>query len=123
MSPHTLVFFDDFMLEKDPTFPYLIFSEGRHKKVNAIYISQKFTKTNLVIRQNANILVMFNIDKKSREGVHSMYASADMDVSDFKKLKLVARDVFEILPMNCRSKKYIRSFSNYIYTVKFWYLE
>ena len=73
-----------------------------------------------MIRQNANILVMFNIDKKSREGVHSMYASADMDVSDFKKLKLVARDFFEILPMNCRSKKYIKSFSNYIYTVKFW---
>ena len=118
-----MLIFDDFMLEQDQTFPSLIFSQGRHKMVNAIYISQKCTETNLVIRQNANILVMFNIDKKSREGVHSMYASADMDVSDFKKLKLVARDVFEILPMNCRSKKYIRSFSNYIYTVKFWYLE
>ena len=116
MPPLTLVIFDDFMLEKDQTFPSLIFSQGRHKKVNAIYISQKFTETNLVIRQNANILVMFNIDKKSREGVHSMYASADMDVSDFKKLKLVDRDFLAILPMNRRSKKYIKNFSKYICT-------
>ena len=116
MPPLTLVIFDDFMLEKDQTFPSLIFSQGRHKKVNAIYISQKFTETNLVIRQNANILVMFNIDKKSREGVHSMYASADMDVSDFKKIKLVDRDFLAILPMNCRSKKYIKNFGKYICT-------
>ena len=74
-------------------------------------ISKKFTETNLVICQNANILVTFNIDKKSREGVHSMYASADMDVSDFKKLKLVDRDFLAILPMNRRSKKYIKNFS------------
>ena len=107
---------DDFMLEQDQTFPSLIFSQGRHKMVNAIYISQKFTETNLVIRQNANILVMFNIDKKSREGVHSMYASADMDVSDFKKIKLVDRDFLAILPMNCRSKKYIKNFGKYICT-------
>ena len=116
MPPLTLVIFDDFMLEKDQTFPSLIFSQGRHKKVNAIYISQKFTETNLVIRQNANILVMFNIDKKSREGVHSMYASADMDVSDFKKIKLVDRDFLAILPMNCRSKKYIKNVGKYICT-------
>ena len=116
MPPLTLVIFDDFMLEKDQTFPSLIFSQGRPRKVNAIYISQKFTETNLVIRQNANILVMFNIDKKSREGVHSMYASADMDVSDFKKLKLVDRDFLAILPMNRRSKKYIKNFSKYICT-------
>ena len=116
MPPLTLVIFDDFMLEKDQTFPSLIFSQGRPRKVNAIYISQKFTETNLVIRLNANILVMFNIDKKSREGVHSMYASADMDVSDFKKLKLVDRDFLAILPMNRRSKKYIKNFSKYICT-------
>ena len=116
MPPLTLVIFDDFMLEKDQTFPSLIFSQGRHKKVNAIYISKKFTETNLVIRQNANILVTFNIDKKSREGVHSMYASADMDVSDFKKIKLVDREFLAIVPMNCRSKKYIKNFAKYIYT-------
>ena len=60
--------------QKNQTFPSLIFSQRRHKKVYAIYISQKFTGTNLVIRQKANILVMFNIDKKSREGVHDKYA-------------------------------------------------
>ena len=114
MPPLSLVVFDDFMLEKDQTFPALIFSQGRHRKVNAIYISQKFTETTLVIRQNANILVMFNIDKKSREGVHSMYASADMDVSDFKKIKLVDREFLAILPMSCRSKRYIKNFKKYI---------
>ena len=116
MPPHTLVIFDDFMLEKEQTFLALLFSQGRHKQVNSIYISQKFTETNLVMRQNANILVMFNIDSKSREGVHSMYASADMDVSDFKKIKLVDREFLAIVPMNCRSKKYIKNFAKYIYT-------
>ena len=91
MPPLTLIVFDDFMLEKDQTFPALVFSQGRHKRVNSIYISQKFTETNLVIRQNANSLVMFNIDSKSREGEHSMYATADMDVSDFNKIILVGR--------------------------------
>ena len=68
MPPLTLVIFDDFMLEKDQTFPSLIFSQGRHKKVNAIYISQKFTETNLVILQNANILVMLTLIKKVGKG-------------------------------------------------------
>ena len=62
MPPLTLIVFDDFMLEKDHTFLALVFSQGRLKRVNSIYISQKFTETNLVMRQNANILVMFNID-------------------------------------------------------------
>lgn len=113
MSLLSLVIFDDFMLEKDQSFPRRVFSQGRHKKVNAIYISQKFTETDLVIRQNANVLVMFNSDSRSKEGVHSMYASADMELSDFKKIKLVDRDFLAILPMNCRGKKYIKNFSNY----------
>ena len=32
MPPHTLVIFDDFMLEKDETLSSLILSQGRHKK-------------------------------------------------------------------------------------------
>ena len=115
MPPLSLVIFDDFMLEKDQSFPSMVFSQGRHKKINSVYIAQ-FTETNLVIRQNANVLVMFILDSKSKECVHSMYASADMEVSDFKKIKLVNRDFLALMPFtNSISKKYIKNFKTYLF--------
>lgn len=114
MPPLSLVVFDDFMLVKNQDFPALVFSQGRHRKINSIYISQKFTETDLVIRQNANVLVMFNIDKKSRECVHSMFVSADMELQDFKNIKLVNREFLAILPTRERNKRYIKNFKKYL---------
>ena len=110
MPPMSLVIFDDYMMQKDQTLPRIVFSRGRHRSVNSIYISQKFTETDLVIRQNANVLVMFNVDKKSRECVHNMYASADMELADFKKIKLARREFLAILRDADRKKKFYLNF-------------
>jgi len=114
MAPQSLVLFDDFMLVKNQEFPSLIFSQGRHRQINAIYISQKFTETELVIRQNANILVMFSVDSKSREYVYNTYASADMELKDFKAIKLLNRDFLSICLSHERDKKYTKNFSHVV---------
>ena len=112
MEPLSLVIFDDYMMVKNQEFPSMVFSQGRHRKINSIYISQKFTETELVIRQNTNILVMFNVDKKSRECVHNMYVSADMDLRDFKNVKLVNRDFLVIQPTRDGPDRYIKNFKH-----------
>ena len=114
MPPLSFVIFDDYMMIKDQTFPQEVFSKERHKKINSAYITQKFTETDLVIRQNANILVMFNIDKKSRECVHSMFVNADMELQDFKKISLVNREFLAIIPNQLRKRRYIKNFTKYM---------
>ena len=112
MEPLSLVIFDDYMLVKNQEVPKIVFTRGRHRKINSIYISQKFTKTELVIRENANILVMFNVDEKSKECVHNMYVSADMDLKDFKNIKLVSRDFLVIQPTRSGKDRYIKNFKH-----------
>ena len=114
MPPLSFVIFDDYMSVKDQTFPKEIFSKGRHKKINSAYITQKFTETDLVIRLNANVLVMFDIDKKSRECVHSMFVNADMELQDFKKISLINREFLAIIPNQLRKRRYIKNFSKYV---------
>ena len=97
--PLSVVLLDDYMLQKDQAFPRAVFSRGRPKDISSIYVTQKFTETDLVIRDNANILVMFDVDKKSREYIHNMYVSADMELKDFKKIKLARREFLAILPL------------------------
>lgn len=102
------------MTVRDQTFPREILSKGRHKKINSAYITQKFTETDLVIRLNANVLVMFDIDKKSRECVHSMFVNADMELQDFKKISLINREFLAIIPNQLRKRRYIKNFSKYV---------
>ncbi len=56
---NNLVVYDDVMLDKQSN-PARIFSRGRHKNTDVIYVTQRYTQIPKVIRDNCNILVVFN---------------------------------------------------------------
>ncbi len=51
-----LVVYDDVMLDKQSN-PARIFSRGRHKNTDVIYVTQRYTQIPKVIRDNCNILL------------------------------------------------------------------
>ena len=97
-KPRSLIIFDDYMCEKDQNLPKEVFSKGRHKRLNSIYITQKFTETELVVRNNANIIVAFTCDDRSKQDIHSAYLGGKISLADFKNIPLDKRDFLVIQP-------------------------
>ncbi len=56
---NNLVVYDDVMLDKQSN-PARIFSRGTDKNTDVIYVTQRYTQIPKVIRDNCNILVVFN---------------------------------------------------------------
>ncbi|KAL3890573.1 hypothetical protein ACJMK2_002855, partial [Sinanodonta woodiana] len=56
---NNLVVYDDVMLDNQKN-PARIFSRGRHKNIDVIYVTQRYTQIPKVIRDNCNILAVFN---------------------------------------------------------------
>lgn len=81
----TLLVFDDVMLEKQtPIERY--FSQGRHSGVDCFYLCQSYFRIpKQCIRDNANMIIIFNQDTKSLRGIHDTYVGGDMDFSEFRK--------------------------------------
>ena len=81
---NNLVVYDDVMLDKQ-TNPARIFSRGRHKNTDVIYVTQRYTQIPKVIRDNCNILAVFNgIDTHTLRNIHQTWCSGDMDINKFR---------------------------------------
>ena len=80
---NNLVVYDDVMLDKQKN-PAKIFSRGRHKNADAIYLTQRYTQIPKVIRNNCNFLCVFNgVDTHTLRNIHQTWCS-DMDYNKFK---------------------------------------
>ena len=58
-SINNLVVSDDVMLDNKKN-PARIFSRGRHKNTDVIYVTQRYTQIPKLIRDNCNIIAVFN---------------------------------------------------------------
>ena len=79
----TLLIFDDCMLEKqEPIEKY--FSQGRHGNADCFYLCQSFYKIpKSVIRENANLIVLFRQDMRNLRQLHEAYVACDMSFKEF----------------------------------------
>jgi SpoVK/Ycf46/Vps4 family AAA+-type ATPase len=79
----TVLVFDDVMLDRQaPIESY--FARGRHNGANCFYLTQNYFKIpNQVIRENANMLILFGQNLNNVRCIHSKYCSRDMGLNEF----------------------------------------
>lgn len=84
-NKRTILIFDDVMLEKQtPIEQY--FSQGRHSGADCFYLCQSYFRIpKQCIRDNANIIILFNQDVKNLRAIHDTFVSGDMDFAEFRK--------------------------------------
>jgi len=80
----TVMVFDDVMLEKQgPIEKY--FSQGRHGGADSFYLCQSYFRIpKQVIRENANLIVLFDQDNKNIQQIHNTFVNGDMDIGQFR---------------------------------------
>jgi len=81
----TVMVFDDVMLEKQtPIEKY--FSQGRHGGADCLYLCQSYFRIpKQAIRDNINLLVLFNQDVKNLRAIHDTFIGGDMDFDEFRR--------------------------------------
>jgi len=89
---NNLVVYDDVMLDKQKN-PARIFSRGRHRNTDVIYLTQRYTQIPKVIRDNCNILAVFNgVDTHTLRNIWQTWC-CDMDFNEFKNFFSHAQSV------------------------------
>jgi hypothetical protein len=62
------------------------FSRGRHNKVDIFYLAQSYSKVpKQLIRDNANLIVLFKQDETNLKHVYNEHCSGDMSYIEFKQ--------------------------------------
>lgn len=81
----SIMVFDDVMLEKQgPIEKY--FCQGRHGGADAFYLTQNYFRIpKQTVRDNCNLLVLFNQDTKNLRAIHDTYVGGDMPIEEFYK--------------------------------------
>jgi hypothetical protein len=79
----TVLVFDDVMLESQELIE-TYFARGRHNGANCFYLTQNYFKIpNQVIRENANMIILFNQNLNNVRCIYSKYCSGDMGFPEF----------------------------------------
>lgn len=61
------------------------FSRGRHNKIDIFYLAQSYSKVpKQLIRDNANLIVLFKQDETNLKHVYNEHCSGDMSYTEFK---------------------------------------
>lgn len=85
-EPNSLVIFDDFLKEKqDMIIEYFI--RSRSKNISVIYLTQSYTSVDIkTIRNNLNVLIVFNQSNYYIEKIWSDLISEDVALEKFKEI-------------------------------------
>ena len=87
-----LIIFDDLIDEKQTQLSKY-FTRGRHNNINVVYISQSyFHLPRKTIRNNCNLLILFELNQKDLTNIWQDVVSSDMPIDEFKQL---CSDAFE----------------------------
>ena len=88
------VVFDDCMLEKNKSAARL-FSRGRHRGADVLYLTQKYTEVPKVLRDNINMILLFDgVDGDAIQCVHRAWCSGDMSLDEFRRFSTAADEPF-----------------------------
>lgn len=94
MKKNSLVVFDDVINDQliNKTIVRDIFTLGRHRNLDVVYIVQTYTKLSKhLIRDNCNFVILFRTDDLNLKHVYNDFSvNADMTFDEFRKLCLEA---------------------------------
>ena len=91
-KPYSVFIFDDVSCENHDTIRNY-FAMGRHHNIDCIYIGQTYSKIpKQLIRDNANIIVIFKQDDMNLKHIHNDHVGADMS---FERLKQICSKAWE----------------------------
>lgn len=85
-NENSIIIFDDIACDKqDKIRSY--FSMGRHKNIDSFYLCQTYTRIpKHLIRDNANMLVLFKQDEINLKHIYNEHVNTDMTFNTFKNL-------------------------------------
>lgn len=84
--PHSIMIFDDVSVEQQNIIR-AYFSMGRHYFVDCFYLSQTYSRVpKQLIRDNANMLVLFRQDERNMRHVYNEHVNSDMTFQEFKTM-------------------------------------
>lgn len=123
MKKNSLVVFDDVINEQiiNKTIVREIFTLGRHRNLDVVYIVQTYTKLNKhLIRDNCNFVIIFRTDDLNLKHIYSDFGvNADMTFNEFRQLCLEAwREPFGFVSISLEHEvnngRYRKNFNEYL---------
>lgn len=85
-KPNSIIIFDDVSCENQNNIRDY-FCMGRHKNIDAFYLNQTYTKIpKQLIRDNANLIVLFKQDDINLRHVYDEHVNSDMSWKEFRLL-------------------------------------
>lgn len=105
IPPYSLIIFDDVSSYNQDVIRGF-FSFGRHKNTDCFYLAQTYTAIpKHLLRDNANLLVIFQQDITNLRRIFEDHCSMDMSFSDFKTLCAMcwknAKNGFLVIDKDC----------------------
>lgn len=119
-KPNSVFLFDDVIHDKGNVIKNY-FSMGRHNFIDCFYLCQTYTRIpKHLIRDNANLLVLFKQDDLNLKHVYEDHVNSDMTFSEFHGICSKCWDVpFSFLVINKDDEfnkgRYRKGFDHYIY--------
>lgn len=117
---NSVIIFDDVACENQMNIRNY-FAMGRHRQIDCFYLSQTYSKIpKQLLRDNANILIIFKQDDTNLKHIYKDHINTDMDWLKFKELCCtIWRNQFNFLLINkdCEIDKgrYRLGFDTFIY--------
>lgn len=117
---NSVIIFDDVACENQMNIRNY-FAMGRHRQIDCFYLSQTYSKIpKQLLRDNANILIIFKQDDTNLKHIYKEHINTDMDWPKFKELcRTIWRNQFNFLLINkdCEIDKgrYRLGFDTFIY--------
>lgn len=122
-KPNSVFIFDDVSTEKQTTMRDF-FCMGRHNNIDSFYLCQTYSKVpKQLIRDNANLLILFKQDELNLKHIYSDHVNTDMLFDEFKwlcshcwsnKYGFLVIDKDSEFKRNCESARYRKGFDIFI---------
>ncbi|KAG7297575.1 hypothetical protein JYU34_019620 [Plutella xylostella] len=107
-AQNSVIIFDDVACENQNNIRDY-FAMGRHKNIDCFYLNQTYTKVpKQLIRDNANLLILFKQDDVNLRHVYDEHVNTDMTWSQFREMcSRVWKNEFSYLVINkdCQKNK------------------
>lgn len=85
-KPDSIFIFDDVACDKQNAIRSY-FSMGRHSSVDCFYLCQTYSRIpKQLIRDNANLLILFRQDQSNLRHVYEEHVNTDMTLTEFKEM-------------------------------------
>lgn len=120
IKPNSVIIFDDIVCCNQSIMrDYFCF--GRHKNVDCFYLSQTYSAIpKQLIRDNANLLVIFQQDQTNFKHIYDDHVNVDMSLQKFKELCSICwkdKYGFVVIDKDCNinSGRYRKGFDSFMY--------